>query len=144
MNDSKTDLDIHVEASHVFVTAYRLTVELKDGRTISVPTSWYPRLAHGTPAEWENVEIGHFGLHWAALDEDISYKGLLMGWKSGESTKSLDRWLAYRAKGEKEPIPTFPLPADFPKPRRRTKSQGRPTKAIPQRRKATQARLAAK
>jgi hypothetical protein len=75
-----------------------LIVELRDGRTISVPVAWYPRLAHGSPQErqqWELIGPG-IGIHWPVLDEDISIEGLLQGLPSGESAASLKRWLAAR------------------------------------------------
>jgi Protein of unknown function (DUF2442) len=54
-------------------------VELSDGRTIGVPFAWFPRLLYATPEQRERVEIGHMGLHWEELDEDISIAGLLAG-----------------------------------------------------------------
>jgi hypothetical protein len=54
-------------------------VSLADGRVIGVPLAWFPRLLHATPAELQQVEIGSRGLHWEALDEDISIAGLLAG-----------------------------------------------------------------
>jgi hypothetical protein len=54
-------------------------VELSDGRTLGVPLAWFPRLLHGSPAEREKVRVSSRGLHWAALDEDISVAGLLAG-----------------------------------------------------------------
>ena len=75
-----------------------LTVELSDGRTISVPLAWFPRLAHGTPAErarWRLIG-GGTGIHWPDIDEDISVEGLLAGRRSGESQASLRRWLEAR------------------------------------------------
>jgi hypothetical protein len=75
-----------------------LTVELSDGRTLSVPLDWYPRLLHGTPEErqdWELIGEGD-GIHWPDLDEDISVEGLLAGRRSAESQPSLQRWLAAR------------------------------------------------
>ena len=85
-------------AQRVAVTADTLIVELVDGRTVSVPLSWYPRLAHGTPAERTNWRlIGHGeGIHWPDLDEDISVAGLLAGRPSGETQSSLRKWLASR------------------------------------------------
>jgi len=82
----------------VSVTADNLTVELTDGRTISVPLAWYPRLLHGLPSERENYSlIGRGeGIHWPDLDEDISVAGLVAGQPSGESQSSLDRWLKTR------------------------------------------------
>lgn len=104
------EVDLDVRATNVVVTSHHLTVDLEDGRTISVPLSWYPRLAHGSPVEWAKYEIGHFGIHWPDLDEDISIKGLLLGQKSGESPKSLVKWLDCRGRGEKVPVLELPLP----------------------------------
>jgi hypothetical protein len=85
-----------VRAEDVIVTGDALTVELSDGRSISVPLAWYPRLLHGAPEErsnWRLVGQG-IGIHWLALDEDISVENLLAGQASGESQQSLKRWLA--------------------------------------------------
>src|SRR5947199_2800778 len=92
-----------IRATRVVVSDDALTVDLEDGRRISVPLLWYPRLVHGTRRERNNFEIGAYGIHWPDLDEDISIKGLLLGNKSGESSSSLKRWLEYRARGEKVP-----------------------------------------
>jgi hypothetical protein len=54
-------------------------VELSDGRTLGVPLAWFPRLLRATIAEREQVELSRFGLHWEAIDEDISIEGLLAG-----------------------------------------------------------------
>ncbi len=54
-------------------------VELSDGRTLGVPYAWFPRLLNATSKQREGVEIGRFGLHWEAIDEDISIAGLLAG-----------------------------------------------------------------
>ena len=54
-------------------------VTLDDGRVLGVPLAWFPRLMEASPAEREAVEIGAFGLHWEALDEDVSVEGLLAG-----------------------------------------------------------------
>ena len=108
-NDPKHD----VEATNVVVTAHHLTVDLSDGRTISVPLSWYPRLMHGTPAERSNVEISPVGLHWPELDEDLSIDGIIAGRRSAESAKSLQRWLEFRERGEKVPVRTAPLPDEL-------------------------------
>jgi hypothetical protein len=71
-----------------------LTVQLDDGRSLSVPLAWYPRLLHGTEKERKNYElIGQGeGIHWPALDEDISVEGLLAGRRSAESAASLAKW----------------------------------------------------
>ena len=85
-------------AIHVIVVDDTLTVDLEDGRTISVPIGWHPRLAYGTPAERANFEISGagFGIHWPELDEDIGVEGLLLGKKSMESSASFERWLQRR------------------------------------------------
>jgi hypothetical protein len=83
-----------------------LIVELRDGRTVSVPLEWYPRLAHGTPRErqqWELIGPG-VGIHWPALDEDISVEGLLQGLPSGESEVSFTRWLESRQRPAKQAL----------------------------------------
>lgn len=110
MSVSVSDDRFMVRAMHVVVTDNALVVDLEDGRTISAPIVWYPRLAHGTPTERNNFEIGAYGIHWPDLDEDISIKGLLLGNMSGESSRSLQKWLDYRARGEKVPVKTLPLP----------------------------------
>jgi hypothetical protein len=58
-----------------------LSVNLRDGRVISVPLAWYPRLLRATPAERKNWEIsgGGYGIHWPDIDEDLSTEGLLRG-----------------------------------------------------------------
>ena len=85
-------------AMDVVVSGEALTVELEDARTVSVPLVWYPRLSYATPEERNNWEIigRGYGIHWPDLDEDISVKGLLIGNTSGESQKSLRRWLEGR------------------------------------------------
>src|SRR5947207_2573147 len=80
------------------VTADTLTVDLADGRTISAPIAWFPRLLHGTARERARFELGRNGIHWPDLDEDIPVAGLLNGEKSGESLRSIQRWLEQRKK----------------------------------------------
>ena len=63
-------------------------VELSDARTLGVPIAWFPRLAAASAADRERVEIGHFGLHWEHLDEDISIEGLLAG--RGDRTQRVE------------------------------------------------------
>lgn len=67
--------------SSVVVTDELLTVGLMDGRTISVPLAWYPRLLHATPEQRSHWEIcgGGYGIHWTDIDEDLSTEGLLRG-----------------------------------------------------------------
>ena len=82
----------------VRVTADELFVELVDGRTVSVPVQWYPRLAHGSPAERQNWQIigRGVGIHRPDLDEDVATEDLLAGRASGESQTSFQRWLESR------------------------------------------------
>ncbi len=85
-------------ALHVTLTDDELSVDLVDGRTVVVPLAWYPRLLHGTRPErnrWRLIGRG-VGIHWPDLDEDISVEGLLAGRPSGESQRSLKRWLEAR------------------------------------------------
>src|SRR6266446_1727916 len=88
------------KATAIAVTIDTLTVDLDDGRTISVPVAWFPRLYHGTMEErndWRFLGDGE-GINWPQLDEDISVQNLLDGHKSGESQQSLKRWLDSRSK----------------------------------------------
>jgi uncharacterized protein DUF2442 len=87
----------------VTVSKQALSVELVDGRIIMVPLSWYPRLAHGTIRERKNWRlIGQgIGIHWPDLDEDISVENILAGQPSGESQRSLEKWLRDRASPRK-------------------------------------------
>ena len=80
-------------AQNVRVTDRALVVELRDGRVVSVPLTWYPRLAEGSPRErkrWKLLGLG-IGIDWPELDEDISVEGLLAGARSGESATSRRR-----------------------------------------------------
>jgi hypothetical protein len=91
----------------VAVTDDTITVELSDGRTISAPLAWYPRLHHGTPEErgrWRLIGQGS-GLHWPDLDEDISVENLLAGKPSGESQRSFAEWLGRRTSGQERSGP---------------------------------------
>lgn len=97
MNTSTLEMP-GLTAEKVVVNDESLIVDLSDGRVLSVPLAWYPRLLHGTRAElqrWRLIGRGS-GLHWPALDEDISVEGLLRGAKSGESQASLSKWLVAR------------------------------------------------
>ena len=91
-------LTAEAKAQNISVTDDTLTVDLSDGRTISVPLAWYPRLLHGSPEERNNWRfIGEKeGIHWPELDEDISVENLLLGKPSGESQSSFKRWLEKR------------------------------------------------
>lgn len=100
MSSSANEL-VEPLAVDVAVSGESLTVTLSDGRTISAPLAWYPRLAHGTPTErrrWQLIGKGQ-GIHWPDLDEDISVETLLQGRRSKESEPSLKRWLGERNRG---------------------------------------------
>ncbi|MXX26021.1 MAG: DUF2442 domain-containing protein [Caldilineaceae bacterium SB0668_bin_21] len=110
------------EAMTIATTEDTLTVELSDGRAISVPLAWYPRLVHAMPQErdnWELIGEGE-GIHWPDLDEDISIEDLLAGRKSGESRRSLQRWL--EAKKEGRGLTLYELTA-YDKEQRRSDGQ---------------------
>lgn len=82
----------------VTVTQDTLRVDLSDGRTLSVPLAWYPRLLHATAEErkdWRLIGKGR-GIHWESIDEDVSVEGLLAGRPSAESQASFKKWLASR------------------------------------------------
>jgi hypothetical protein len=78
-----------ISATAVRFDEHTMWVELTDGRTLGVPLAWFPRLLHATPAQREQVELSRVGLHWEALDEDISIAGLLAG--QGDLTKRTNR-----------------------------------------------------
>src|SRR3989304_1983497 len=85
-------------AENVTVAEDTLSVDLSDGRTISVPLAWFPRLQHASPEErknWRLIGKGR-GIHWEEIDEDISVEGLLAGRPSGESQASFKKWLPAR------------------------------------------------
>jgi hypothetical protein len=104
MNSSTVDTRLPT-ATSARVNGDTLSVTLSDGRAIAAPVAWYPRLAHGTPAEQDNWRLtgGGYGIHWPDLDEDISVENLLSGQASTESQTSFKRWLAQRA--QREPLP---------------------------------------
>ena len=85
-------------AVNVTVTEDNLAVDLTDGRTIIVPLAWYPRLMYAAPAErqhWQLLGDG-YAIEFPDLDEHIGVEGLLAGRHSGESQKSLEKWLNER------------------------------------------------
>ena len=89
------------KAESVLVSADELIVALSDGESKSVPLSFYPRLVHASQEERDNWQIigqGE-GIRWPDLDEDISVEGILAGRRSGESQKSLQRWLEAKKAG---------------------------------------------
>ena len=83
---------------NVIIDNDTLSLNLEDGRIVSVPIGWYPRLLYGVPAERVNFQISSagYGVYWPDLDEDIGVEGLLLGKKSTESLASLERWLQKR------------------------------------------------
>jgi hypothetical protein len=96
--DGMTTLAIKIDlpyAESVRITEDTLNVDLSDGRTISVPLTWFPRLVHATQEQrdnWKLIGRGH-GIHWNDIDEDISVEGLIAGRPSGESQSSFKKWL---------------------------------------------------
>ena len=88
-------------ATGIKVTDECLSAELADGRTISVPLKWFPRLVHATLEERENWDLSDDGthIHWPDLDEDISVEGLIAGWPSRETKESFARWLEAKEAG---------------------------------------------
>lgn len=97
MSTLVTEIQV-ARGENILVTDDALILDLADGRTITIPLAWYPRLLHGTPDERAQSEwIGdNEGIHWPLLDEDISVEGVIAGRRSGESQKSLQRWLESR------------------------------------------------
>jgi hypothetical protein len=88
-------------ATTVRMTDDALVVDLADGRSVSVPLTWYPRLLQGSPEERANHRLigDGEGIHWPDLDEDVSVENILAGRMSGESSKSFARWLEARSSG---------------------------------------------
>ncbi|MBA3947114.1 MAG: DUF2442 domain-containing protein [Herpetosiphonaceae bacterium] len=97
MTTSTTEVE-QARVQHVVVSEDALTIDLTDGRTISVPLAWYPRLVHGTPEKRNNWRFvgDRLGIHWPDLDEDLSVAGIVLGKRSGESQRSFKRWLEER------------------------------------------------
>jgi|ERR1700683_5244308 Protein of unknown function (DUF2442) len=96
-----------------------LSVRLADGRQLSLPLDWYPRLKHGTPAERNNWRLigGGEGIHWPDLDEDLSVESLVAGRKSMESAASFRFWLDNKKQGKLVTLD------DFMKHSRKTRGQ---------------------
>ncbi len=89
----------------VTVTDEKVIVDLADGRSLSVPLAWYPRLLHGSPEERSNWQLlgDGYAIEWADLDEHIGVEGLLAGRRSSESQRSLERWLINRNSDRNNP-----------------------------------------
>jgi len=80
--------DASEHVASVAVANDSLSVDLRDGRTITVPLAWYPRLLHATDEQRQNWKVsgGGYGIHWPDIDEDLSTEGLLLGtpaWNRG-------------------------------------------------------------
>jgi len=99
---------VEIEAPYaegITITDDTLSVDLSDGRTISVPLTWFPRLLYASTEErknWRLIGKGQ-GIHWEDIDEDISVEGLLAGKPSGESQDSFKKWLALKKAVAKKP-----------------------------------------
>jgi hypothetical protein len=92
-------LDIDPTAVAITIDDDTLAIDLADGRRLVVPLAWYPRLLHASPPERQNWQLlgEGYAIEWPDLDEHIGIEGLLAGRRSGESQKSLERWLASRS-----------------------------------------------
>lgn len=92
-------LEADPQAVDISFTTDKLIVDLSDGRSLLVPLSWYPRLYHATLAERNNWQLlgDGYAIEWPDLDEYIGIEGLLAGRRSGESERSLERWLENRS-----------------------------------------------
>jgi hypothetical protein len=102
INSSVAELPVPL-AQNVSVTDDTLTVNLTDGRTISVPLAWYPRLFHSNHRQrrnWRLIGRGQ-GIQWPGIEEDISVSGLIVGHPSRESRESFEKWLAKRKPSKK-------------------------------------------
>ena len=96
-------VSINATIRDVTLSEDALTIELEDGRSVSVPLGWYPRLLHATASErrhWRLIGKGE-GIHWPDLDEDISAENILFGQLSGESARSFEAWLSHRSRKKK-------------------------------------------
>jgi len=92
---------------HVHITTSALTIYLQDGRILSCPLAWFPRLVHGAPAERDHYEVlgDDDVIHWPELDEDIDLLRLLEGGASLESDSSIQRWLRSRHVSATDSLP---------------------------------------
>jgi hypothetical protein len=81
-------MNFSAKATRVHFDPDSMWVDLSDGRIIGVPLAWFPRLLRATPEQREQVRIGSRGLHWEALDEDISIAGLLAGHADQTNSKT--------------------------------------------------------
>lgn len=81
------ELDPKNEPIAAWCDLSELHVRLKDGRHLSTPLWWYPRLLNAAPAQRNNVELSFIGIHWPDIDEDISVRGLLLGVKAPDAVE---------------------------------------------------------
>ena len=97
MNTLTNELQ-RIKAKNARVSEDTLMVDLTDGRTISIPLAWFPRLLHASAEERSNWRMigANDGIHWKDIDEDISVENLILGKPSGESQRSFKRWLKER------------------------------------------------
>lgn len=79
MSSSAEATSVNIRPTHVRFDQDSMWVTLSDGRIIGVPLAWFPRLLHATAEQRDQVRLSSRGLHWDALDEDISIAGLLAG-----------------------------------------------------------------
>ncbi len=102
-----TDKRSEVLATNLRFSQESLIVDLADGRSVTLPLSWYPRLVHATKQERENWEMlfDGEGFHWPDLDEDLSVDGFVKGRPSGEGKRSFERWLKAKNEGRGLTIP---------------------------------------
>lgn len=87
---STSVVETEPRATDVVVTDDELTIQLVDGRRVSAPLVWYPRLLHATPDErndWELIGDGE-GIHWPRIDEDLSVAGILRGTRAPQPRRS--------------------------------------------------------
>ena len=91
-------LELDPVAINIEIHNKNFTISLIDGRDLTVPLEWYPRLLYGTSQERKNWQLlgNGYAIEWPDLDEHIGIEGLLAGRRSGESKKSFERWLASR------------------------------------------------
>jgi len=101
---AETAPDIRVRG--VRIDKDRLTVELMDGRSIAVPLAWYPRLFSATPKQRQKWEIagGGYGIHWPAIDEDLSTEGLLRGAPAPRASHSSIKRAGARPRSRAKPV----------------------------------------
>ena len=90
--------DSSLRAVRAHVTKEALVVDLADGRSVSVPLGWYPRLMEASEEEKRQLRLigSGDGIHWDLLDEDVSVEGIVAGRRSMESAESFRRWLQDR------------------------------------------------